>query len=117
MTNARILPTLILASLVVWLAAPPLVAKDDGQSVLNLTIGDPARKDRQVELVLDGITDTRTGEVIVPSDLPGKVADATDWLLETIGGLVGYSCLWLLIPVWQSGRADTAPRPASARRR
>jgi uncharacterized iron-regulated protein len=75
MTNARILPTLILASVVVWLAAPPLVAKDDGQSVLNLTIGDPARKDRQVELVLDGITETRTGEVIVPSDLPGKVAD------------------------------------------
>jgi len=76
MTNARILPTLLLASLVVWLAAPPLAAKEDGQSVLNLTLGDPARKDRQVELVLDGITDTRTGEVIVPSDLPGKVADA-----------------------------------------
>ena len=49
--------------------------------------------------------------------LPGKIADTTDWVLETIGGLVGYFCLRLLIPVWQSGRDDTVPRPASARQR
>jgi uncharacterized iron-regulated protein len=76
MMNARILRTLILAALAVSVALTPLAAKEDGESVLTLAIGDPARKDQQVELVLDGITDTRTGEVIVPSDLAAKVEDA-----------------------------------------
>jgi glycopeptide antibiotics resistance protein len=44
--------------------------------------------------------------------LPGKIADATDWLLETLGGLAGYFCLWILIPLWQSGRAKAPPLPA-----
>ena len=34
--------------------------------------------------------------------LPGKVADATDWFLETFGGLVGYVCLRMLLPLWQA---------------
>jgi glycopeptide antibiotics resistance protein len=42
--------------------------------------------------------------------LPGKVADSTDWLLETAGALVGYFCLRLLIPVWRSARSEAAPR-------
>jgi VanZ family protein len=49
--------------------------------------------------------------------LPGKVADTTDWLLETFGGLVGYFCLRILIPLWQSGRGDAMPRQASSRQR
>ena len=49
--------------------------------------------------------------------LPGKVADTTDWLLATAGGLVGYVCLRFLIPGWQTGRADTMRRPSSARQR
>ena len=76
MMNARVFRTLILAALVVSLSQPLLAAKEDGESVLTLAIGDPARKDQQVELVLDGITDTRTGEVLVPSDLAGRVEDA-----------------------------------------
>jgi len=76
MTNTRILPTLLLATALVAVAALPLAAAEDGESVLNLAIGDPARKDHEVELVLDGITDSRTGDVIVPSDLPGKLEDA-----------------------------------------
>jgi glycopeptide antibiotics resistance protein len=49
--------------------------------------------------------------------LPGKIADTTDWLLETLGGLVGYFCLRILLPLWQSGRGDAMPRPAPDRRR
>ena len=49
--------------------------------------------------------------------LPGKVADTTDWLLETMGGLVGYFCLRLLIPVWLGGRSEAAPRPTLKRRK
>jgi len=49
--------------------------------------------------------------------LPDKIADTTDWLLETFGGLVGYFCLRMLIPLWQSGRGNAMPRPAPDRRR
>ena len=76
MKNARIFRALILVSVAVGVAVSPLAAKEDGESVLTLAIGDPARKDHQIELVLDGITDTRTGEVIVPSELPGQLEDA-----------------------------------------
>lgn len=40
--------------------------------------------------------------------LPGKNADSTDWLLETLGGLAGYVCLRILGPLWQSGRDGSA---------
>jgi len=45
------------------------------QSVLHLAIGDSARKDREVGLVLDGITDTATGDVIDPAALAARLAD------------------------------------------
>jgi uncharacterized iron-regulated protein len=41
---------------------------------LHLAIGDPARKDKEAPVVLDGITDTRTGEVIAPAELPKRLA-------------------------------------------
>ena len=75
MTITRVFPILFLVSALVWLAASPLAAAEDGESVLNLAIGDPARKDHEVELLLDGITDCHTGDVIVPGDLPGKLED------------------------------------------
>ena len=36
------------------------------ERALNLPIGDPARKDREVAVVLDGITDAARGDVITP---------------------------------------------------
>lgn len=60
----RVLPLLLLA-------AAPLAAQD---RTLHLAIGDPARRERQVPLVLDAITDTRTGEVIAPGDLAARLA-------------------------------------------
>ncbi|HEX2643280.1 MAG TPA: ChaN family lipoprotein [Thermoanaerobaculia bacterium] len=60
----RVLPLLLLA-------AAPLAAQD---RTLHLAIGDPARREREAPLVLDAITDTRTGEVIAPDDLAARLA-------------------------------------------
>ena len=46
-----------------------------GQAVLHMEIGDPARSGREVELRLDGITDTRTGDIITPRQLTERLAD------------------------------------------
>ncbi len=46
--------------------------------------------------------------------LPDKVADATDWLLETSGALLGYFCLRALLPVWRS--LDSKPPRSMPRR-
>jgi uncharacterized iron-regulated protein len=62
--------SLILCALLA-LSAFPATAQD---RTLHLPIGDPARKDREVALVLDGITDARTGELLTPSDLPARLA-------------------------------------------
>ena len=53
----------------------PSTGKAD-QSVLHLRIGDAARSDTEVPLVLDGITDTRVGELIEPRELASRLADA-----------------------------------------
>ena len=44
------------------------------QEPSNLPIGDPARKDRMVDVVLDGINDDATGEVITPKELAARLA-------------------------------------------
>jgi uncharacterized iron-regulated protein len=54
------------------IAAPTARAAD---KLLHLAIGDPARKDRVATLVLDGVTDTKTGETITPAELVGRLAD------------------------------------------
>ena len=43
------------------------------ESVLNLPVGDPARRDREAALVLDGITDTGRGDVITPAELAARL--------------------------------------------
>jgi uncharacterized iron-regulated protein len=40
---------------------------------LNLPIGDPARKDHEAALVLDGITDTARGDTITPPELAARL--------------------------------------------
>ncbi len=44
--------------------------------VLDLAIGDPERRDQKVPLELDAITDTHTGELITPAELPARLIDA-----------------------------------------
>ena len=52
--------------------APGLAAQE---KTLHLAIGDPARKEKEARLVLDGITDTRTGEVLTPAALAKRLGD------------------------------------------
>jgi uncharacterized iron-regulated protein len=47
-----------------------------GEDLLKLPIGDPARKERQAPLVLDAITDTVSGALLTPADLPARLVDA-----------------------------------------
>ena len=47
-----------------------------GEELLRLPIGDPARKDREAPVVLDAITDTASGALLTPADLPARLADA-----------------------------------------
>jgi glycopeptide antibiotics resistance protein len=42
--------------------------------------------------------------------LPAKIADATDWMLATLGGLAGYLCLWKLMPAWRGSREGVVRR-------
>jgi uncharacterized iron-regulated protein len=44
------------------------------QEPSNLPIGDPARKDKMVEVTLDGINDAATGEIITPKQLAARLA-------------------------------------------
>jgi VanZ family protein len=49
--------------------------------------------------------------------LPGKNADATDWLLETLGGVAGYATLWILGSAWHGGRDRGVPSRNAERER
>ena len=44
-------------------------------AVFDLGIGDPERKGRQVAVVLDGITDTATVELLTPREMAERLAD------------------------------------------
>ncbi len=46
-----------------------------GTSEYHLEIGDPARKAREVPVVLDVITDARTGEALSPVELASRLSD------------------------------------------
>jgi uncharacterized iron-regulated protein len=60
-----------LAALLVLAGAVPALRADD--RALNLPIGDPARKDREAAVVLDGITDTSKGETLTPPELAARL--------------------------------------------
>lgn len=45
------------------------------EDILHLPIGDPARRDRDVPIVLDAITDAGRGDVIGPGDLAARLSD------------------------------------------
>lgn len=44
-----------------------------GQEGLHMKIGDPARSGREVPVVLDGVTDTATGELITPEEMAKRL--------------------------------------------
>jgi len=59
-------------------AALPLIALLSAavraEDILRLPVGDPARRDCEAPLVLDAITDTATGALLTPAELPGRLA-------------------------------------------
>ncbi len=57
--------------MVCLLLSTPLLA--GSQTVLHLSVGDPERRDREADVVLDGITDTRTGDVLTPDELARRL--------------------------------------------
>jgi uncharacterized iron-regulated protein len=65
MTQVACLLAVVLCTIASSLAA------DD--RALNLPIGDPARRDREVALVLDGITDTARGDTVTPPELAARL--------------------------------------------
>jgi metallo-beta-lactamase class B len=65
---------LFAVGLVTGLAAGALPLFGEDAKILQLAIGDPARKDREAPLVLDGVTDTRTGAVLTPAELAARLA-------------------------------------------
>lgn len=65
---------LLAAGLVTGLVVSALPVCGEDAKILQLAIGDPARKDREAPLVLDGVTDTRTGAVLTPAELAARLA-------------------------------------------
>ena len=63
--------TRALAAAILLLTAVAVLRADDRAT--NLPIGDPARKDRQAPVVVDGITDAATGDVVTPPELAARL--------------------------------------------
>jgi aminopeptidase N len=59
-------------ALALALGAPAAQADDPA---LNLPIGDPARRDKQATIALDGVTDTATGELLTSRELATRLKD------------------------------------------
>ena len=70
--QTRFLRPMFVLALALALGTPAAWADS---KLLHLSIGDPARKDRDAPVVLDGITDTKTGEQITPTQLAARLAD------------------------------------------
>lgn len=70
LTTSRSTRLAAFLTLAMGLAAPAFAS----DKLLHLAIGDPARKDKVAPVVLDGITDTRTGEVITPGELAARIS-------------------------------------------
>ncbi|HYG63254.1 MAG TPA: ChaN family lipoprotein [Thermoanaerobaculia bacterium] len=62
-----------LLALAVLCGAAPAAAQD---KTLRLAVGDPARKGREAPVVLDAVTDTRTGDLLTPAQMAARLAGA-----------------------------------------
>lgn len=64
---------LALATALLARGASAVAAADDGPA--NLPIGDPARREKTIDVTLDGVTDTTTGEAVTPRELAARLRD------------------------------------------
>ena len=62
--------SLLVAALLTSCALPALRADE---RALDLPIGDPARRDRQAAVVLDGVTDAAKGDTLTPPELAARL--------------------------------------------
>lgn len=62
--------------MIAWLLLAAAAALGAMEDPLHLPIGDPARRDREVALVVDAVTDTAANTTLKPSDLPSRLASA-----------------------------------------
>lgn len=88
---------------VLIVACPAMMAQDRS---LHLEVGDPARKGREVPLVLDAITDSASGELISPRDLVKRLAGAGMVILGESHTSMGFHAAQLRIieELQKSGR-------------
>lgn len=56
------------------LAAPATTTRAAEDAAYDLAVGDPARKEKTAAIVLDGVTDTRTGETVTPAEMATRLA-------------------------------------------
>ncbi len=75
MSSPSTATALVLATLGLALAAAAPAPAATEPDVRHLPLGDPVRKDHVAPVVLDAVTDTRTGELFTPSELPARLAD------------------------------------------
>lgn len=75
MNVSRILLAIVLLSIPLAGTLTTSPAEAAAPGVLHLPIGDPARRLAEVPVTLDGITDTRTGEMIAPAELAKRLHD------------------------------------------
>lgn len=61
------------SALLALVLAVPGVAED---KTLRLTVGDPARKGREAPVVLDAVTDSRTGDFLTPAEMAARLTGA-----------------------------------------
>src|SRR6185369_15515563 len=85
MARRGVKPLLLFSCLVVGLAVVATVAAAEEDRTLHLALGDPARKDGEAPLGLDAVTDTRTGDLLTPADLPARLAHLEGVRLVLVG--------------------------------
>jgi uncharacterized iron-regulated protein len=68
--------SLVLTALVALVTMVALPSAASAQDVLDLDVGDPARRDQQLAVVLDGIVNSHTAELLTPDELAAQLDGA-----------------------------------------
>lgn len=63
------------AALALLVLSSPLAGAQTSDKIYHLAIGAPERRDREAPVVLDAITDTKTGEAITPTELARRLSN------------------------------------------
>jgi len=66
---------IVIAAMLValWVPSVTLAEEATAPDLLHLAVGDPARRDRTVDLVVDGVVDTARGDTLTPAQLAERL--------------------------------------------